>query len=731
MCCSVHISVVVDEDGEPASTITTASDITARQRAEQTLRESEEHYRHTVELSPQIAWIADAGGSILQVSSRWHTVTGIPQRAALGQQWIEALHPDDVAPTQARWEDSIATHQPVDVSYRLRGRDGLYRWFRARAVARLNGQGEVTRWYGSLEDIHDRRVTEDALRDSEERFRLAAQAAGLGIWDYDAVSGKREWSDEFKAMLGLDPRIQPDVPTALGLVIPADQPLLQALVTAAHAGDTTTRFDVALRIRRANDGAERCMQTGGWRMYASSGRLTLVLVTIRDVTEERTAEDRIRWTANHDAMTGVPNRAFFTEQLNTAIRAALPDTVLALILLDVDRLKEINDTHGHDAGDMLLRTFATRLKTAFGAEAVIGRLGGDEFGLLLKGMEGDRLHACVHDALTLMATPFEYEGQTLDTQATAGLATYPAHGTTSDNLLKASDIALYVGKNSQRGALSIFESTMRAGVQKRTSTLNVARTAIRDNRIVPFYQPKVELATGQVVGFEALLRWRHDSLGIQTPDTICAAFEDTNLAIALGDQMYRSVAHDLRRWLDMGLEPGRVAINLAPAEFRHGHLIGRVLGPFEQAGVPLDRVEIEITETVLLGRDTDKVASILVAFRESGARIALDDFGTGYASLTHLKSFPVDVIKIDQSFVRNLCDGSDDAAIVDAMVSLAGRLRIEVVAEGVQEAEQADYLQRRGCALAQGHLFSPAVPAARAEAFLKPGAAGLGRVITG
>jgi EAL domain-containing protein (putative c-di-GMP-specific phosphodiesterase class I) len=261
--------------------------------------------------------------------------------------------------------------------------------------------------------------------------------------------------------------------------------------------------------------------------------------------------------------------------------------------------------------------------------------------------------------------------------------------------------------------------------------LNVARAATRDNRIVPFYQPKVELATGQVVGFEALLRWRHDSLGIQTPDTICAAFEDTNLAIALGDQMYQAVAHDLRRWLDMGLEPGRVAINLAPAEFRHGHLIGRALGPFEQAGVPLDRVEIEITETVLLGRDTDKVASILVAFRESGARIALDDFGTGYASLTHLKAFPVDVIKIDQSFVRNLCDGSDDAAIVDAMVSLAGRLRIEVVAEGVQESEQAAYLQRRGCAFAQGHLFSPAVPAAQAEAFLGPGAAGLGRVITG
>ena len=722
--CSVHISFVLDENGRPLSSIATVSDITARRCAERSLRESEEHYRNTVELSPQIAWIAAADGSILQVSSRWHTVTGIPQSAALGQQWVQALHPDDVAPTRAQWEHSIATHEPVDVSYRLRGKDGAYRWFRARAVARLNGHGEVTRWYGSLEDIHDRRVIEDALRDSEERFRLAAQAAGLGIWDYDAVSGKREWSNEFKAMLGLDRDVEPDVLTALDLVVPADQPLLQSLVNAAHSGDTTTRFEGALRIRRANDGAERCMQTGGWRMYTSSGRLTRVLVTVRDVTEERTAEDRIRWTANHDAMTGVPNRAFFAEQLDTAIRAALPDSVLALILLDVDRLKEINDTHGHDAGDMLLRTFAARLRTAFGAKAVIGRLGGDEFGVVLDGMEGDSLHRFIDDALRLMATPFEYEGQTLDTQATAGLATYPAHGTTFDDLLKASDIALYVGKSSQRGALSIFESTMRAGVQKRTSMLNVARSAIREGRIFPFYQPKVELATGRVVGFEALLRWRHDSLGIQAPDTISAAFEDTSLAIALGDQMYRAVARDLRRWLDLGLEPGRVAINLAPAEFRHGNLIGRVLEPFELAGVPLDRVEIEITETVLLCRDTDKVASILEAFRENKARIALDDFGTGYASLTHLKAFPVDVIKIDRSFVSNLRDGSDDAAIVDAMVGLAHRLRIEVVAEGVQAAEQAKYLQRKGCAYAQGHLFSPAMSAEQAEALLVSGFAG-------
>lgn len=703
--CSIHVSFVCGDDGVPRSTIVVASDITARRRAQDALRESEEHFRHTVELNPQITWLAAPDGSVQEVSSRWHAVTGISRAAALGESWIAALHPDDVAPTRERWAAAVTGGQPVDVQYRLRQASGDYRWFRARAAARRGGGGEVIGWYGTLEDVHDRQLAQDQLRESEERFRLAAQAANLGIWDYDAVRDQRDWSPEFKAMLGLSPDTAPEIATALALVVPEDRHRLTALVEAAQAGDSRTRFEVTLRIRRANDGAVRWMQTSGWRMHAASGRLARGLVTVRDVTDERTAEDRIRWVATHDALTGIPNRFSFTQQLEAAIARNAEHGELALVLLDVDRLKEVNDTIGHDAGDVLLKTFAARLQAAFGAPAAVGRFGGDEFAVLLEGVPRDRLPDTIADALEALGQPVQHDGHPYDTQATAGVSLFPRDGDTVADLLKAADIALYVGKGGRRGEATIFEPVMRAALQRRSSMLAVARMVERDERVMPFYQPQFALETGALAGFEALLRWRHDGLGVQGPETIAAAFDDSRLAAALGDRLIGAVAQDLRDWIDRGLAPGRVAINLSPAEFRDDRLAERVLGPFRRLGVPLDRVEVEITETVLLGRDTDRVAATLRTFHHHGLTIALDDFGTGFASLTHLKMFPVDVIKIDRSFVATVCERPEDAAIVEAVVGLAHRLGMKVVAEGVEHADQARYLAGIGCTYAQGYLF--------------------------
>ncbi len=716
--CAVHVSFVVDADGRPKSTITIASDITARHEAEAELRESEEHYRHTVELAPQITWIADPEGHILEVSSRWSEVTGVTQDDALGHRWLDALHPDDVFETRSAWAQTIASGQPIEVTYRLLSKSGSYRWFRAQASARTDANGKVIRWYGTLEDIHERRMAEQALRDSEERFRLAAQAAGLGIWDYDAKHARREWSAEFKAMLGLASDATPSVETAMALVVREDRHLLQALVDAAQAGDCSARFDVTLRICRADNGAERWMRTNGWRIHAPSGSLDRVLVTIRDVTEERTAEERIRWTATHDALTRIPNRAYFADRLEQALAQIPAGEDLALVLLDVDHLKEVNDTIGHDAGDKLLKTFAARLKQTFEPDVIVGRLGGDEFAVLLAGMSREQVRQRIHSALNSLRMPFAHDGYTYDTQATAGASFYPGDGVTADELLKSADIALYVGKNQRRGELSLFAPSMRAEVQRRASMLNVARVAVRDDLVMPFYQPKVSLATRKIIGFEALLRWHDHTLGVQGPETIASAFDDFGLAIALSDRMLERIAKDMRTWLDDGIDIGRVAINLSPAEFRHDGLMDRIMKPFAQQGVPFHLIELEITETVLLGRDTERLEATLAAFHHHGFRIALDDFGTGFASLTHLKVFPVDVIKIDKSFVSNLRPGSEDAAIVDAVITLAQRLDMEVVAEGIEQAEQADYLTKRGCDYGQGYLFGHAAPADAVAAML-------------
>jgi diguanylate cyclase (GGDEF)-like protein/PAS domain S-box-containing protein len=705
--CVVHVTFPRDPDGSVTSSIAVVLDVTAHRQAEEELRESEAHYRHSVELAPQISWTAAPDGSILHASKRWAEVTGTSQESALGHGWMAALREEDLAPTVAAWDAALRSRQPVDVEYRLRAPDGTDRWFRARAAPRLGPAGEVVRWYGTLEDIDDRKRTEQALRESEERFRLAAQAAGLGIWDFDAIHQRREWSGELKEMLGLPRDADSLVSTAMELVVPEDRHLLAELMEAVHAGDSERRFEVLLRIHRADNGEERWMQTGGWRIEAPGGQLGRVLVTIMDVTEQRNAAEQIRWTANHDALTRLPNRAFFGEQLEAAIgRAGEVGSSLALILFDIDNLKETNDTIGHDAGDSLLQTFAQRLQESLGDRACLARFGGDEFAAFLEVNDEREIVDQINASLRQAKREFECDGVTLVCGATAGATLYPRDGRTAKELLKTADIALYAGKAGQKGMLSIFKPEMRAHVQRRASMLAVARHVISEDLIVPFYQAKTDLATGRPAGFEALMRWRHDVSGLLGPDHLAAAFHDVNLATALSECMLDRVCVDIRRWLDMGLEFGRIAVNISPAEFRREDMFDRIMARLYRDRVSPDLLELEVTESVFMGRRADAVGDVLKKFHREGISIALDDFGTGYASLTHLQAFPIDIIKIDRSFVTNLAPDSANAAIVDAIIGLASRLGMDVIAEGIEAQSEAEYLREHGCAFGQGFFFS-------------------------
>jgi diguanylate cyclase (GGDEF)-like protein/PAS domain S-box-containing protein len=705
--CAVHVSFVRDANGNVQSAISVAQDISERRLAEQALRESEENYRHSVELSPQIPWTARPDGSIEEVGPLWYALTGHGVLQPLEGGWVEALHPEDVPLMLATWQRAIALGEPADIEYRVRTANGEYRWMRARAAPRIDDKGAIVRWYGTLEDIHDRRLAQQASSESEKRLRLAVQAARLGIWDYDSATCDSEWSAELLDMLGLPIDTVPTMETALRIVHPDDRQRLQSIVDTASSGQLPNQFEVALRIRRADDGAERWLKSTGWKTVTGSERMSRLIVTFQDVTEERNADARIRWAARHDPLTKLPNRTALQEELELA--AAHCDDAgerLGLLLFDVDDLKRINDTLGHDAGDALLRTFAARLVEFAPENATVGRLGGDEFAIVVPAISGKAaLDACASAILQGLRTPFAHQGRALDCAASVGASIFPDHGSDAAELLKSADLALYEAKTAARGRTIMFRSDMRAGLQRRSSMINMAKDAIRGDRIDPFYQPKIDLATNRLVGFEALLRWEDARGGVHLPEAISAAFGDTDLAIAITDRMLERVTADLRSWLDAGFDPVSIAVNSSANDFRYDDFAERVLERLLRCGLPPSCLEIEITETVFLGRGAGYVERALQTFSSAGIRIALDDFGTGYASLSHLKQYPVDIIKIDRSFVSNLENSPGDAAIVDAIVSLGRNLGITTVAEGVETEAQADHLRSRGCTIGQGFLF--------------------------
>jgi predicted signal transduction protein with EAL and GGDEF domain len=350
------------------------------------------------------------------------------------------------------------------------------------------------------------------------------------------------------------------------------------------------------------------------------------------------------------------------------------------------------------------------LKSALRPEDLIARLGGDEFAIVFNAGSDEDIAAAAEKIFEALQHPLAHHGLLLECNASIGASLYPRDGTERSELMKAADIALYAAKSGGRGQLKIFKSAMRNHVQSRSSMIFLARRALGADDVLPHYQPKVSLRDGQIVGFEALLRWRDSNGRLRLPEDVKAAFEDPVLAAALSKRMIGRTLADIRRWLDAGLDFGHVAINVAASEFRSGRFAEDLLEKLEQEKIAPRHVQIEVTETVFLGRGAGHVGRALRQLSEAGLRIALDDFGTGYASLAHLMQFPVDALKIDQSFVRGIGSNSDAEEIIKAIVNLGQSLGIEVIAEGVETRGQEAHLIGLGCKTGQGFLYSKAAP---------------------
>ena len=474
------------------------------------------------------------------------------------------------------------------------------------------------------------------------------------------------------------------------------------VVTAMREGKINTRI-IDTTDGRTLRVIEQPRQEGGW------------VSTLEDITEWQKAQAKISHMARHDALTNLPNRRLFRERLEDALRRVTRDEKVAVFCLDLDRFKEVNDTLGHPVGDELLKQVARRLSECVREGDTVARLGGDEFAVVQVG--GDlrvaETSALANRLIEVISSPYTVHDHQSVIGATVGISVAPDDGDGPDQLLKNADMALYRAKGDGRGSYRFFEAGMDARAQARRLLELDLRTAMSTGEFEVHYQPLLDIKTNNIICFEALLRWNHPQRGLVLPSEFISLAEETGLIVPIGDWVLRTACIDAARWPD----DIHVAVNISPAQFKNRNLVASVSAALSAARLSANRLELEITESVLL-QDTEATLATLHKFRALGLRISMDDFGTGYSSLSYLRSFPFDKIKIDRSFVSELAVRGDSMAIVRAVTGLGRSLGISTTAEGVETSEQLALLRSEGCNEVQGYLFSAAQPAAEVDKML-------------
>jgi diguanylate cyclase (GGDEF)-like protein/PAS domain S-box-containing protein len=589
------------------------------------------------------------------------------------------------------------------------------------------GSGEIgvlidgfNRMLEHIEQRDQQLVSLEKLKRSEASLAYAQSLARVGNWEWRPGSKEVYWSEEIFRILGLHPdRDVPCFDTAIQRV-PAQE---RQDVGAAFAGmmKEGVVHNLEHRIVRP-DGVERVVLSHAAIERDARGRAVLVRGTAQDITERKQIESRIRTLAYFDSLTGLPNRTQFKEQVARAIRHAERErSAMAVMFLDLDRFKHINDSLGHTAGDALLKSVAARLGSCLrGGDAVgrnadevsMARLGGDEFTVLLSRLAHPEDAAKVAQRIVeQLARPYSIDGHELFVSASVGVAVYPGDGADVDTLLKNADVAMYAAKDGGRNAYRFFSQELNTVALERLELERDLHRALERKEFALHYQPQVDTLSGRVTGVEALLRWSNPQRGMVPPAKFIPIAEQTGLIVPIGKWVLDEACRQGRAWSDQGLGL-EMWVNVSGVQFRDRELAQAVQGALETTGFDPRLLVIEATESILM-EERDTSLATLEVLRQLGASVAIDDFGTGYSSLAYLKRFPLDTLKIDGSFVRGLEAGNEDRAIVSAIIAMARSLNIGVLAEGVETRGQAERLAGLGCPRMQGYLYSPAVPPAR------------------
>jgi diguanylate cyclase (GGDEF)-like protein len=558
----------------------------------------------------------------------------------------------------------------------------------------------------------------EQLRESRAGLAHAQSLAHIGSWEWDLATGEIRCSEEVYSIccIGAERRVNP----ILDPVHQLDRAFVQNSIDQVVASRAPLSFDYRILLEGA---VERTLHAEVVTVLDERENPICLTGTIQDITERKHAEEQIRLLAYYDALTGLPNRRLFLQQLEQALLFAnRNDRMLAVLFLDLDRFKLVNDTLGHGVGDRLLQDVADRLLSCVrrndclaradeeGPPALVSRLGGDEFTIMLSDIEHFQDVAKVaRRILEAISLPYALEGQEVFVSTSIGISLYPFDACSASDLIRNADGAMYQAKEQGRNGYQIYDESMNARALERIILESQLHKALKDEEFTVFYQPQLSCLTGEVVGIEALVRWNSRELGMVEPGRFLPLAEEIGLVIQIDQWVMVHACRQHKKWLDAGMPPVTLALNISGQHFMKNELLETVTAILKESGLDPGLLELELTEGVLMAH-TEKTVQTLNTLKGMGVRLAIDDFGTGFSSLSYLKRFPLDVLKIDRTFINDIISDPDDAAITLATIEMAHTLKLQVIAEGVETQAQLDFLMQHGCDIYQGFLFSRPVP---------------------
>jgi diguanylate cyclase (GGDEF)-like protein/PAS domain S-box-containing protein len=711
------VAVNLLNDPSVAGVVVNYRDVTERKEAEGRIREAEERYRTLVETVPAVTYTDRAVGSYpdlaVYTSPQIEELVGYSVQEWLDPErvlWEERLHPEDRTWVLTAEERSRASGEPFSEEYRLLAKDGSVVWVRDEAVLLRNEAGESLYWQGVLVDVTDRKEAEEALRESEERLRRLADAALEGILVTDEgviLEANRALTD----MLGYEAS-EVVGRSAVEFIAPEHRELVRQKIASGNEEP----YEI---IGVSKDGTLLDLEVRG-RAYSYQGRKVRV-TAVRDITERKKVEKRLEHQAFHDALTDLPNRQLLLDRLGHALRRTRRrrGRRVAALLMDLDNFKSINDSLGHEVGDLLLVVVAERLKRLLRPEDTLARFGGDEFVVLLEHVEGADVPVRVAKRIIEeLRDPFVLEGREVYTRASIGIAIGEARTKDPGDLLRNADTAMYLAKDEGSG-YKVFDTAMGHRAIDRLEAENDLRRAVEQEEFVVHYQPIVSLQTGEIFAVEALVRWEHPERGLLNPDEFVSLAEDSDLVVPMGEQVLRAACFRAKEWQEAHprTPPLVMSVNLSARQFSRPDLAETVEGILKETELEGSCLTLDVTETVYVRTLAGNTAT-LDRLRDLEARIFIDDFGVGYSSLAYLKRLPADALKIDRSFVKGLGEDVEDTAIVHMIIELAHTLGLEVIAEEVETNEQVALLKEMGCNMAQGYHFTKPLPPEEIPALL-------------